>query len=285
MKTKVSRQRNLVIIILSVILMTIAIAGSISRVFPSNNKHVSAPANPAYSRPAISPKTTTKTSPEPHPNDYYVNSLVKIASFGDSTWEGRVTDKQFILVKKDSLGRESVVYTQDDLTTYPFIDWSYTKSESAFILQLVEGYSEGADYTDIVYQNGKETIRSTYAEDWGAVEDLTLIKPGYPSYTIALQATPDACQYEEAITQDGKYDIQKTTTIEGVVVTSEGQSALFQLPKPQTAPCAVIDGGTAPPWPTDLQTSAPGISFSLPGGGRALVSIPPTTSAVQVKFY
>lgn len=218
-------------------------------------------------------------------------------TFGGITWIGRVIELErdgelypgYELVQVDATGKESVVHETSLDSFWPIINWTTSSSPSGyeFIFDEYQGYSEGGGTTSIAFKDGEETIRSNYDNYGQHVQNFTFKSPDSPTYGVTLQ-TSDTCRLSETDFQNRNY-IQEgaETDLIGVTLTSTDGSQTFELPNPQSVPCAVVDGITSDPtiFEWDIKTSASGIAFTLPGRIRAFISIDKTTNEVNVTYY
>lgn len=194
-------------------------------------------------------------------------------------WIGResINDeggKTYQAVKMDELGNESVVY-ETILSPYGDVEWSFSNEGRNLVIKIKNAAIDAADFTEIGFIEGEEAIRSHYST---YKNELIFEVPNSPKYTASL-VTSDACKGEV-----GSEDSQSETKLLGLKISSEKGVETFDFPQPKNVSCATHDGIFVDHRPRDVVTDPYGISFRLPTGEEAWISMDEATQKPKVRF-
>lgn len=191
-----------------------------------------------------------------------------------------VRNSQYELV---SIGKEGTETVKEIFQFMPDFGNISLGLNSAGAIELQYAMSPGEAYyriTKILFtSDGNESFRVSYRTDSDFVNFNGLATPEY----VASLVTSGTCPNETTI-QDGVTFSPGKVELLGVKVTSSEGEQMFNLDEPQSVDCGVAYGDNiVDPMITDVNIESGTISFSLPNGGHAWVTL--AIDGVDVNFY
>lgn len=272
-----SRTNKSLVIVLTVLLI-FSLAGNILlAIFLSNTASTTG-----------STAMSSTVDPQDYDSDQTATKEMQLMQSDSFTWLGRVvpaentidSTSKYELVRIDSDGNEVVIESfsyagfveaQLNQTSYDKLTFRYSASPGEALTHN----------TVIVFdQDGEEQMRSIYQSNSG---EVVFKKPDSSNYTMKLR-TSEECSSKDAIFPEEGGIIFPKTELLGIVIESDDGSENFDLPNPEIISCGVGYGDSVlEPYVSDVRTYPNYITFTLPSGNNANVTLEEQDSGYGLK--
>jgi len=221
-------------------------------------------------------------------------TIEKLARFGETTWIWRRMGQEkidgqsltnYVLIHKDASGKETVLYQAKQNNVFGRFYWNFNEGGDSVVITDIEGMVEGSLMSSVAFKNNQEIFRSWYDSYGPYIQNFTFKTPHSSEYEITLKTT-ETCRLTKENIENKEYVVGGANTeLLGLTITAADDNQTFLLDKPQTVPCAVIDGVTNDPTILDIRVNTSGIMVMLPGGTRAFISEDNEVFHVQFSPY